>query len=234
MITRLPSTSELPVRLWDDRGLFDASGNTYPASGGSGVGGAIEKGNIWTLSVGGTLNSATVVVGDTVRAIADSPAQVHANWAVLSNSIGIQGITGVTGNTGAQGNAGPAGSTGSTGLQGAQGSTGPTGSQGAQGIQGVQGPSSNTVNGTAQLDFGTGNKTAEVVVTGVPDALTTSRVIASLRIVATTDHTTDDLLVDPIRVSVKSLVNATGFTIYGEMNNAKANGLYSVDWLLLN
>jgi hypothetical protein len=234
MITRLPSTSELLVRLWDDRGLFDASGNTYPASGGSGTSGAIEKGDIWTLSVGGTLNSATVVVGDTVRAIADSPAQVHANWAVLSNSIGIQGITGVTGNTGAQGDAGPAGSTGSTGLQGAQGSTGPTGSQGAQGIQGVQGLSSNTVNGTAQLDFGTGNKTAEVVVTGVSDALTTSRVIASLRIVATTDHTTDDLLVDPIRVSVKSLVNATGFTIYGEMNNAKANGLYSVDWLLLN
>ena len=234
MITRLPSTSELPVRLWDDRGLFDASGNTYPASGGSGVGGAIEKGDIWTLSVGGTLNSATVVVGDTVRAIADSPAQVHANWAVLSNSIGIQGITGVTGNTGAKGDAGPTGSTGLTGSQGAQGNTGPAGSQGAQGIQGVQGPSSNTVNGTAQLDFGTGNKTAEVVVTGVSDALTTSRVIASLRIVATTDHTTDDLLVDPIRVSVKSLVNATGFTIYGEMNNAKANGLYSVDWLLLN
>ena len=90
------------------------------------------------------------------------------------------------------------------------------------------------ISGTAQLDFGTGSKTAEVVVTGVSATLTTSRVMATMRVEATASHSVDDMQIDPIRVLVKSLVTGDGFTIYGEMDNAQANGLFKVDWFLSN
>jgi hypothetical protein len=88
--------------------------------------------------------------------------------------------------------------------------------------------------GTTQLDFGFGNKTAEVIVTGIPKTTLESKVVVVMRIEATYSHTTDDLLIDPIRLAVKSLVPGVGFTVYGEMDNALANGLYKVDWFLSN
>ena len=79
----------LVVGLWDDRGNYNASVNAYPSSGGSGTAGAILKGNIWTVSVGGTLPTAQVVgVGDTVRALIDTPGNTQANWAIQENNIG--------------------------------------------------------------------------------------------------------------------------------------------------
>ena len=79
----------LVVGLWDDRGNYDASVNAYPSSGGSGAAGAILKGNIWTVSVGGTLPTAQVVgVGDTVRALIDTPGNTQANWAIQEQNIG--------------------------------------------------------------------------------------------------------------------------------------------------
>ena len=79
----------LVVGLWDDRGNFDASVNAYPSSGGSGTAGAILKGDIWTISVGGTLPTAQVVgVGDTVRALIDTPGNTQANWAIQEQNIG--------------------------------------------------------------------------------------------------------------------------------------------------
>lgn len=79
----------LVVGLWDDRGNYDASVNAYPSSGGSGAAGAILKGNIWTVSVGGTLPTAQVVgVGDTVRALIDTPGNTQGNWAIQENNIG--------------------------------------------------------------------------------------------------------------------------------------------------
>jgi len=79
----------LVVGLWDDRGNFDASVNAYPSSGGSGTAGAILKGDIWTISVGGTLPTAQVVgVGDTVRALIDTPGNTQGNWAIQENNIG--------------------------------------------------------------------------------------------------------------------------------------------------
>lgn len=79
----------LVVGLWDDRGSFDASGGAYPSSGGSGAAGAIVKGDVWTISVAGTLPTGQVVeVGDTVRALIDTPGNTQANWAILQNNIG--------------------------------------------------------------------------------------------------------------------------------------------------
>lgn len=79
----------LVVGLWDDRGNFDASGGAYPSSGGSGAGGAIKKGDIWTISVLGTLPTDQVVEpGDTVRALVDTPGNTQANWSIQQNNIG--------------------------------------------------------------------------------------------------------------------------------------------------
>lgn len=79
----------LVVGLWDDRGNFDASVNAYPSSGGSGTAGAIVKGDIWTISVAGTLpNSKVVELGDTVRALIDSPGNFQTDWAIAQNNIG--------------------------------------------------------------------------------------------------------------------------------------------------
>lgn len=79
----------LVVGLWDDRGAFDASVNAYPSSGGSGTAGAILKGDIWTISVAGTLPTGQVVEpGDTVRALVNTPGNTQANWAISQNNIG--------------------------------------------------------------------------------------------------------------------------------------------------
>ena len=88
--------------------------------------------------------------------------------------------------------------------------------------------------GTAQLDFGNGSKTSEVVVTGVLSTTSTSKIMASMRIEATDSHSIDDLLIDPIRLATKDFVSGVGFTIYGAMDNASANGLYKIDWYLIN
>lgn len=78
----------LVVGLWDDRGSFNASVNTYPSSGGSGSAGAIMKGDIWTISASGTIGGHAVTAGDTIRALIDTPGTVDANWAIGENNTG--------------------------------------------------------------------------------------------------------------------------------------------------
>ena len=69
------------VGLFDDRGSYNASGNAYPSTGGSGASGAILKGDIWTISGAGTIGGKAVVAGDTIRALVDSPGTTLGNWA---------------------------------------------------------------------------------------------------------------------------------------------------------
>lgn len=77
----------LVVGLWDDRGNFDASGDAWPTSGGSGSAGAILKGDIWTISVAGTLGTVPVAARQTIRAIIDTPGATAANWIIgLANT----------------------------------------------------------------------------------------------------------------------------------------------------
>lgn len=90
----------LVVGLWDDRGNFDASVNAYPSSGGSGAAGAILKGDIWTISVAGTLPTGQAVdPGDTVRALIDSPGNTQANWAIMQNNL-VLPVSSANGGTG--------------------------------------------------------------------------------------------------------------------------------------
>lgn len=73
----------LVVGLLDDRGAYNASGNVYPTTGGSGPAGAIKKGDIWNISVAGTLGGAPAGVGDWIRALVDTPGSTSANWALI-------------------------------------------------------------------------------------------------------------------------------------------------------
>lgn len=79
----------LVVGLWDDRGSFDASVNTYPTTGGSGTAGAILKGDIWTLSVIATSGPLIgYTMGTTIRALVNTPAQTGSNWALSGVGLG--------------------------------------------------------------------------------------------------------------------------------------------------
>jgi len=73
--------------LLDYRGGYDASGNTYPVAGGSGTAGAVLKGDMWIISVAGTLGGEAVQVGDSIIANIDTPAQVASNWNHLNANI---------------------------------------------------------------------------------------------------------------------------------------------------
>jgi hypothetical protein len=83
------------VGLWDDRGTFDASVNLFPSTGGSGTASAILKGDIWTVSVIGTLGGVAVSLGDTVRALVDAPGQTAGNWAIGEANLGYTPLTNV-------------------------------------------------------------------------------------------------------------------------------------------
>lgn len=76
--------------LFDDRGLFDASGGVFPNAGGSGSEGAILKADTWTVNVAGTLAGVAVSIGDMVRSRIDTPGQTAGNWLVMR--AGIQSI----------------------------------------------------------------------------------------------------------------------------------------------
>jgi hypothetical protein len=78
----------LVVGLLNDRGSHNASINLFPSTGGSGVAGAIMKGDLWYISVAGTLGGAAVNIGDSVRALVDAPGTTSSNWSILESNIG--------------------------------------------------------------------------------------------------------------------------------------------------
>lgn len=94
-ITKYPSVKaikdyadSLTTGLLDYRGVYDASSNVYPSTGGSGTAGAIMQGDTWVISVSGTLGGVAVSVGDSIIAASDTPGQTATNWNLLSTSIG--------------------------------------------------------------------------------------------------------------------------------------------------
>lgn len=78
----------LVIGLLDDRGNYNPTVTSlYPTTGGSGVAGAILKGDLWTISYDGNVNGIAVTTGDTVRALVDAPGQNNANWAITQNNL---------------------------------------------------------------------------------------------------------------------------------------------------
>lgn len=74
--------------LLDYRGSYDASVNTFPATGGSGLLGAILKGDFWICTVAGTLGGVSVTSGDLIIALQDTPAQTASNWNLVEHDFG--------------------------------------------------------------------------------------------------------------------------------------------------
>lgn len=70
------------------RGGFDASANLFPSTSGSGISGAILKGDSWYITIAGTLGSTNVAVGDLVSANVNSPGQTPSNWLILEVGFG--------------------------------------------------------------------------------------------------------------------------------------------------
>lgn len=100
-------------------------------------------------------------------------------------------------------------------------------------IQGTDGGLfATSIKGTAILNFGSGSSTAQISVTGVATITANSFVQCAVRVQATDQHSVDDLLYDPIQVSVSQLSTGSGFTIHGYMSNAQANGTYIVNWMV--
>lgn len=81
-------TEALVVGLLNDRGSWDASSGLFPTTGGSGVSGAVKKGDLWYVAVAGTLAGKAVEVGDSFRALVDTPGQTAGNWSVIETNLG--------------------------------------------------------------------------------------------------------------------------------------------------
>lgn len=79
----------LVAGLLDDRGSYNASINTFPTTGGSGTAGAVLKGDFWYVSAAGTLGGVAVNIGDSFRALVDTPGQTATNWSVLEGNLGF-------------------------------------------------------------------------------------------------------------------------------------------------
>jgi hypothetical protein len=80
----------LVVGLLNDRGNYTpsvSSPGAYPSSGGSGTGGAVQKGDIWFINGNGYLGTTAVVVGTSVRALVSNPSPTtDADWDILDAS----------------------------------------------------------------------------------------------------------------------------------------------------
>ena len=73
--------------LLDFRGGYDASGNTFPSTGGSGILGVIMKGDMWIISVAGVLGGEPIQIGDSIVAMINTPGQTASNWDKLNSNI---------------------------------------------------------------------------------------------------------------------------------------------------
>lgn len=80
-------------------GGWDASGDVFPTTGGSGVAGAIVSGDYWVITVAGTLGGVAVLPGDFITSLIDSPGQTSGNWNITSDSEKADKVIGaITGN----------------------------------------------------------------------------------------------------------------------------------------
>lgn len=70
------------------RTTFDASGGTFPSSGGSGSAGAIKQGDLWVISVAGHLGTQDTTPGDILLAKVDTPGSTAGNWDLIEHDLG--------------------------------------------------------------------------------------------------------------------------------------------------
>lgn len=66
------------VGVYRDAGNYDASAGTFPTTDFAGY--AVQAGDVFSVSVAGTLGGVSYSVGDTFRALVDTPGQTSGNW----------------------------------------------------------------------------------------------------------------------------------------------------------
>lgn len=69
-----------------DNGNWDASSGLFPTVNSQGQ--PITKGDLWYISVGGTLGGTSVLAGYSIRALKNAPGQSVANWGILNVGLG--------------------------------------------------------------------------------------------------------------------------------------------------
>lgn len=89
LLSTTPSWRRISSPIYNNRGSYNASTNLFPATGGSGVAGAIMADDLWYISVAGTLGGTPVVAGDAVAAVSDAPLQNAAKWLITGNNTSI-------------------------------------------------------------------------------------------------------------------------------------------------
>lgn len=132
------------------RGVYNAGGGAYPIIGGSGLAGAIKRGDMWIISQAGIINGINIIRTDIIVAQIDAPGQDNNNWDIIHNVPSMTGTPGPAGSTGATGPTGPTGVNGTIGVDGATGPIGPVGPTGDIGPTGPTGATGTT--GPAGLD----------------------------------------------------------------------------------
>lgn len=78
----VPIRTSIPGALVICSVAYDASGDSYPATGGTGTGGTILKGNIFITNGAGTEDPFNIP-GSWLIALVDSPGSTSANWHKL-------------------------------------------------------------------------------------------------------------------------------------------------------
>lgn len=94
-------------------------------------------------------------------------------------------------------------------------------------------PGGGATRGSTTIDFGAwpGSDSASVAVTGQSGILSGATVRAWLRLEATAEHSVDEHIMAPLRISAGAIVAGTGFTIYAVFDAPVATyGEWSVQW----
>jgi len=66
-------------------GFYDASLGVYPSTG-TGVSGAIRRGDQFEINVAGTIDGKAYDIGDSLRALVATPGQITANWGASEHN----------------------------------------------------------------------------------------------------------------------------------------------------
>ncbi len=84
--------------------------------------------------------------------------------------------------------------------------------------------------GRAVLDFGTSDTHVSVAVS-MPEITAAHLVTASVMAATTSDHTADEHVVEPLRITAGDIVAGTGFTVHGTLDSAgTTSGEFVVTW----
>jgi hypothetical protein len=88
--------------------------------------------------------------------------------------------------------------------------------------------------GLATLDFGLisdPHVEASIDVTGQTTILDTSKLDAWVRLVATPEHSVDEVRIEALKIKAGNIIAGQGFTVYGECLNGRTYGTYTIEWV---